>query len=321
MMRRLAAAAACSIWLAWAGAATAACAPPDIAYVQETVAGRPTLLRLPPSPRAVVYLFHGTGGSEAFARRPETRCALGPLLERGYAVVATRSESRDPARWNLEAVGAGTNADVDHMLALHKALVDRGALGATTPVYAMGMSNGGGFATVFATSARRVGLPVAGVANYMGPVPALAVAYAGADFPPIFAVTAEADGLVDATRVGAAIRRVDEVGTRTEAHLARPRALTVDDLTGLDGRDAEAAGRTLDALRAAGLIDAAGRRAALPARPVLGRTEMADLGRMLPAGASGREILNAMLIAFAGHQMRSDYADAQARFFEAVRPR
>lgn len=316
-----------AVWLAsmlaWSPSAAPAAGLPlptaaSPAFESEAFEGRPVLFSGGANPRAVVYLFHGTGGSEAFARRREAQRAIQPLLAKGYAIVASRSGQREPARWDLTAGGAEGNADLDFMLRLHGDLVARGRIASATPVFAMGMSNGGGFASLFAVTASRKGLNVRGVADYMGPIPEAALTAPGAlaGFPPIFVVQAMADGLVDPARVATVVEALKAAGVRTEFHLAKPQPLTTAALGELLDVDAPKAAELLAELKRAGVLGASGH--VVGADAPLDRQAMASLERRLPPSAKGREVLNALIIAAAGHQMRSDYAEAQAAFFEAA---
>jgi hypothetical protein len=305
------------------GSAQAACAPPEIRFDRRDIAGRPVLTHLPSKPRGVLYLFHGSGGSERFAERPETLCALEPLWRRGYGFVATRSGMREPpVRWRLDAAGA-ENVDVAYMLALHGQLTRTGKLPVETPVYAMGMSNGGGFATVFGVSAKAAGLPLAAIANYMGPLPDAALDAAGAPdvLPPLFLVVAENDGIVDPDRVLARAAALSAGGAPLEIHRAVARPLRAEDLEGVNDMGPGEARQALEAIRRVGVIDTNGRRALAADRPRLDRASLREIERVLPTALRDRQILGALVIAFAGHQMRSDFGEAQMRFFEASRPR
>jgi poly(3-hydroxybutyrate) depolymerase len=204
------------------------------------------------------------------------------------------------------------------MLRLHGDLVARGRIARTTPVFAMGMSNGGGFASVFAATASRKGLNVRGVADYMGPIPQAALAAPGAlaDFPPVFVVQAVADGLVDPTRVAQVVEALKVAGVRTEYHLVQPQPLTAGALAELLDIPTPKAADLVAELQQAGVLDASGH--VVGAGTPLDRQAMANLEQRLPPSAKGREVLNALVIAAAGHQMRSDYAEAQAAFFEAA---
>lgn len=137
--------------------------------ISEILNGRPTLRYLPPHPKGVVYFFHGSGGSERFAARLHSQRLLAALVAAGYGYVSPPSLDRDAKRWNLASADPASNPDVAWVLSLHRTLIARGEITSVTPVFATGMSNGGGFANLFAAAAKAQGLPVAAVADYMGP--------------------------------------------------------------------------------------------------------------------------------------------------------
>jgi polyhydroxybutyrate depolymerase len=90
----------------------------------------------------LVLAFHGTGGSGSFMKGYS---GLGELAEREGFVVAYPTSERDPDQWSL-----GENARGDDDLALVDAiiarLVQRGCVDPSR-VYAVGVSNGGRFAS------------------------------------------------------------------------------------------------------------------------------------------------------------------------------
>lgn len=181
----------------------------------------------------------------------------------------------------------------------------------------MGMSNGGGFANLFAVAAKSRGLPVRGVADNMGPIPAQA-RVPGVDHPHLFLVVAENDGLVSAATVTRVSDGLAAGGTRVERHLAREAVVTADTFRDIEGLSAPDRRAILEQLVAKGVIDASGRRLVFRDRPAIERPEMRALEGMMPAGPHARDVLNELIIAWAGHQMRSDLADAQVRFFEVA---
>lgn len=302
-----------------AGGAAMARTGPAPAWRNEAINGRRTIRSLPRAAAAIVYLFHGSGGSEAFANRLHTRRVIEKLSARGYGFAAAASGDREPpAQWDLRSIEPDRNPDVAYMLGLHRTLTDRGEIDRATPVFTMGMSNGGGFANLFAVAARTRGLTVKGVADYMGPIPAPAREQAALSggFPPLFVVLGENDGLVSAETVGAVADGLKAAGAQVERHLLREQLVTAEtfrDVPGLAGEDRSA---LVTALVASGVIDAGGRRLIFRDRAKLGRAEMADLGQRMPQGPAARDVLNEVLIAWAGHQMRSDLADPQVRFFD-----
>lgn len=304
--------------LAGGGAAMAQTAP-NPAWRNEVIKGRRTIRNLPAAPVAITYLFHGSGGSETFANRLHTRRVIDKLSARGYGFAAAASGDRDPpARWDLRSVEPGQNPDVAYMLDLHQVLIDRGEIGPRTPVFTMGMSNGGGFANLFAVAARTRGLTVKGIADYMGPIPAPARDHAelSGGFPPLFVVLGENDGLVSAEAVSALSDRLKVAGAQVERHLMRERLVTADTFQNIPDLGQGDRSALVATLVTNEVIDAVGRRLVFRDRTKLGRVEMAELAQRIPAGPAARDVLNELLIAWAGHQMRSDLAEQQVQFFE-----
>ncbi|MBS0334543.1 MAG: hypothetical protein JSS35_17375 [Proteobacteria bacterium] len=312
-----------------ARAAEAACwteAPstlPPPAAKAETIAGRPVLRFIPPHPKGIVYLFHGTGGSEAFATRLHSVRVLSALVAAGYGYAASASLDRDTKRWDISSLDPKANPDVAYMLALHRALIEKGEITARTPVFTMGMSNGGAFANLYGTAAKQQGLPVAAVADYMGPFVApmrdlLKDAHA---LPPTLVIVSEHDGLVNADRVRETVAQLEKAGGKIELHLNLEHRVCPATFALVPGLSAQQRETLVSKdLPAAGLIDANGVRTAFTDKPVIDRDAMAELYRRTPGGARSRLIADELIIAWAGHQMRSEYADRQVAFFDAALP-
>ncbi|MBX3482971.1 hypothetical protein [Phenylobacterium sp.] len=296
-------------------AALALPAPPA---ASETIEGRPTLRHVPKGAKGIVYFFHGTGGSEAFASRTHSRRLLSELIRAGYGYLSAPSLDRtDVKRWNISSLDPAANPDVAYMLAVHKALIARGEITATTPVFTTGMSNGGAFANLFAVAAKAQGLPVRAVADYMGPFPAPMRQGDPKALPPTLLILSQNDGLVSAELTGRVAGQLKAGGADIEVHLnAEKRACpaTFALVPGMSAAQRETLVKAT--LPAAGVADANGVRTIFRDRPVIGREEMAQLATRLPAGAEGRAIQEALIIAWAGHQMRSDYAKRQVEFFD-----
>ncbi|MBL8554119.1 MAG: hypothetical protein JNL41_07560 [Phenylobacterium sp.] len=326
------AAAVAALALSAPGAATAAETPCQVDAVStlpappatsEAVEGRPTLRYVPKGAKGIVYFFHGSGGSEAFARRTHSQRVLSELIRAGYGYLSAPSLDRtDVRRWNVASIDPAANPDVAYMLAVHKALIAKGEIAATTPVFTTGMSNGGAFANLFATAARAQGLPVRAVADYMGPFPAAMRQGDPKDLPPTLLILSQNDGLVSAEQTGRVAERLKAGGADIEVHVnaeKRACAATFTLVPGMSAGQRETLVKTT--LPAAGVADANGVRAIFRDRPAIGREEMAELATKLP-GAEGRAIQEALIVAWAGHQMRSDYAKRQVEFFDrALRAR
>jgi dienelactone hydrolase len=287
----------------------------------DMMGGRQVLSYVPAHAKGIVYLFHGSGGSETFATRVHTARVLSALIAAGYGYAASASLDRDVKRWDVSSLDPKANRDVAYMLGLHKALIEKGAITAKTPVFTMGMSNGGAFANLYATAAKQQGLPVVAVADYMGPFPApmrdlLKDARA---LPSTFLVLSERDGLVDAKRVTEIASQLKAAGGKIEVHLNTEHTVCPATFTVVPGLDAaQREDLVAKVLPAAGLIDAKGARAVFTDKPVMDRDALLELYRRTPGGPQSRLIADELIIAWAGHQMRSEYAARQVAFFDAA---
>ena len=107
--------------------------------------GRPVLKAIPKNPRGLVFLFHGSGGTVRFAQRNETTAAFKPLAGLGYGWAASQSAQREPpTRWLNTDANVTSNPDLAYMLSFYRNLVETGQISKETPIFTLGMSNGGG---------------------------------------------------------------------------------------------------------------------------------------------------------------------------------
>ncbi len=104
---------------------------------------------IPPTARGLVLFLHGTGGGNGFITSTETLPVVLRALESGYGVLGTEAEEAVAGdldgdgreRWDA-GLTAG-NLDFGNLNALVADLRAAGAIGPATPLYALGMSNGG----------------------------------------------------------------------------------------------------------------------------------------------------------------------------------
>jgi predicted esterase len=143
--------------------------PSRDAAVSATIVDRPTTLtvstftgttaqvktirsQIPASPRGLVLFLHGTGGSNRFIASTEALYVALRVLESGYGVLGTEAEEAvagdldgdGKERW--DAALTPTNVDFGNLNALVSSLRAAGTIGPTTPLFAIGMSNGGSMA-------------------------------------------------------------------------------------------------------------------------------------------------------------------------------
>ncbi|NWG46329.1 MAG: hypothetical protein HXY25_07245 [Alphaproteobacteria bacterium] len=294
--------------------------PAEVVFEESTFEGFTVLTHMPDAPTALLFLFHGSNGDERFARRFENREILARLVPLGYGVVATASTLReDPKRWATQSVDPAENVDLARLGRLHASLVADGTIRAGTPVFAMGMSNGAAFAGVFGMAAQALGLPVRALALYEGPLvrPVLAEIEAGRPLPPLFAVLAENDPLVRFEPQMSLFSKVAEAGYTVDLHIARERPFRVEDLSRLPEFGEAEAREIFDRLVSGGIIDADGKRLFSFEGEARGLQDALDAALDGVPGAG--EVRNQLLIAWASHKMRSDFAEAQVAFFETYR--
>ncbi|MGB7068562.1 MAG: hypothetical protein WBD22_03650 [Pyrinomonadaceae bacterium] len=94
--------------------------------------------------RGVVFRFHGTGGSGIILYNSlEHRITANDLVAAGFAVVALDSDDRVNRQWPYAL--PPNNPDIVNVQALINSFISRGFITANTPIFGLGMSNGGAF--------------------------------------------------------------------------------------------------------------------------------------------------------------------------------
>jgi dienelactone hydrolase len=216
---------------------------------------------VPSKPVGIVFVFHGSGGGADFATKLETVDMLNHLTAAGYGFVATESTDRSTKRWDTSSLSLSTNPDLARLVRLYASLDAVRNSTHRVPIYAIGMSRGAGFASVFAQAFENAGCPVGAIAPSHGQIPPSVRTAGGLTVPAFFALGAN-DQFVDNDRVVAqvvdvAARGVDASATiEPEADLHAARFLRVP---GIDSATADAIFSTLVD---AGLWSSAGRRLA-----------------------------------------------------------
>jgi hypothetical protein len=125
----------------------------------------PVRTLIPPAPSGLAYFFHGSGGDVSSATNIENTELYNALYDRGIGVVVTNSTTRAPtAEWDTSTTSPSRNDDWARLDSLRDHLVATTGVSVSTPVLAMGFSNGGNYSTVFAEIALDEGWPFAGFA-------------------------------------------------------------------------------------------------------------------------------------------------------------
>lgn len=103
----------------------------------------------------VVYLFHGTGGSATnWVRTVEYRSFVDALIAEKFGVIITEAEeitlntdlnNDGNLRWQPFPLDVNTGIDYLNIKAITDTFINRNKLTVSTPLYSVGMSNGGAF--------------------------------------------------------------------------------------------------------------------------------------------------------------------------------
>ncbi len=104
------------------------------------------LLSVPENPKAVVWVFHGSGSGIDDLQQIEYLRMYNPLFADGYAMVATDSiEQGIDSRWDSEISNADDNVDMVRVKWLRDFVIETTAIDEDTPMFGMGFSNGSEF--------------------------------------------------------------------------------------------------------------------------------------------------------------------------------
>ncbi len=113
----------------------------------ETIENRRVFSFFPTDAVGVILFFHGSGGSAAAwidARQgAENRLFLDDAVAQGFGIVVTESADRVNRQWSPRP--PDSNPDIRFVNLILEMLRKRGDLTKATPVFGVGMSNGGGF--------------------------------------------------------------------------------------------------------------------------------------------------------------------------------
>ncbi len=210
----------------------------------------------PEHPVGVIYVFHGIRGgiAELIASLEMTRF-VDQALSRNFAVVMIESYERKKGLWDVDHTAVADNVDMARLVEVHKRLIAKGMILASYPVYFVGISQGGFFATRAAAEADRGALPftVKAVASYI--CPGSRAALENTAVPTIF-MLARNDDVMDN---GWALSDFDlllDRGIATQLWIQEPTPVHPDRFWGIPGLSQTDSQLLQRGLKANGLLDA-----------------------------------------------------------------
>jgi len=260
---------------------------------------------IPAGARALVFSFHGSGGSgdQPFSK-PEAIVATRLRLARGFGIVGLDSVNRVDRQWN--PAFSLSNPDVVNVQAIIDRLRAAGTINAGTPIFCEGTSNGGGFCSRVSAllNMRGQSLMIAdGIAAIMAQTTVPTIWTLGRNDPTLAAGYLERSA---SSAAGLSARGIANELNIVETSPVYPERFARS--PGISVADSQ----TLQlSLRSAGFLDAAGRVIRDP------RGNALDPFIPAPLRASRGEIGAQMEIAAALHEYYSDYAHRVLHFFEA----
>jgi hypothetical protein len=289
---------------------------PTYRSTSTTFEGFPVISSVPPHPKGIVFLFHGTGGGANFATKIETIDTLNHLTRAGYGFVSTESTNRSSKQWDTGSLSLTGNPDLARLSRLHAQLVSSGAITSSTPIYAVGMSRGAGFASVFAQGFENAGHPVAAIAPSHGPIPIAVRASGGLTVPASFSLGAN-DQVVDNNQVVAEVHELQRRGVPAEIFIEAETNLSPVRFLRVPGIDGDTANATFSTLIDAGLWSSEGRRL----------VSIAKVSSTLPTlhypssvtGGQREMLFDEINVVMATHQYSATYAAQTVSFFDAHR--
>jgi hypothetical protein len=292
---------------------------PSVTAQRTTFEGFPVTFHVPNDPVGMIFVFHGSGGSAEFADKIETVDALNRFVAAGYGFVATSSTERTiTRRWNITDPSLSTNADLSRLVRLHSSLVATTPLEATTPLFAIGMSNGARFSTLWGESWSDSGFPVRAVWASGGRV-AAPVTQSGGLTVPTFFTTTENDTTIAPQGIVDDHAATTALGTPTELRIGAERPLDDDRYRRIPGIDAALAEQIRAAYTATGVWDPDGRRIVTPIEAAVSQAEWVLLPTRVVAAGLADEVDDQTAVLLALHQFSAEFADDAVSFFETHR--
>lgn len=270
------------------------------------VNGRRAEYAIPATPKGVIVVFHGTGGSSRGAFEGERLDFAEYAVASGYAVVALDSNDRDTRQWATALSTA--NPDVINTVALLDRLTAEGLLPAGLPRFALGISNGGGFAS-------RISALLGWRAQNLVIATGIEPVMVQTNVPTIWTL-GRRDTVLAADAIATAQRYANGLLQRriaAEVNVLEPTPVYPERFTRIRGLTLEDSRAIHAALSVAGLLDGGSFLRQDPAT-----NSAAITAAIPPAYAAARAAIGSQLeLAWAGHEAMVDFRHRVVHFFDA----
>lgn len=204
----------------------------------------------------VIFMFHGgTSCAQCMLDRVETRVFVREATSRGFAIVALDSYDRYERKWDSNPI-ATENVDMRRVAALRNQLIAEGKMSAQDPVYVVGVSGGGVFASLWTQEAQdTLGFPIDAAGFFISPGNLDSMAHF--TVPTIFAAAAN-DEVFSPSAPLTAYNYLLMNGVPTQILIAEPTPLYPARFWRIDGLDLDDSQLIYQSFVDAGVLDAAG---------------------------------------------------------------
>ncbi len=204
----------------------------------------------PPSPRGVIYLFHGGGGQSAdWLKRTEGRQLMARAVARGFGVVAMDSTKTPEGGW---ARPTESRADLDRIAWVRADLAQRGVFAETLPRYGVGASSGGKFVCFAGVDQGFDAIAVLAQVPFADPLIAAEAA------PDVLFVIGEHDPKNPLAKVVGASEKLVARGIESQVAVLEASPLSPELVARVEGLDASAGADIVRRLRDGGVIGSDG---------------------------------------------------------------
>lgn len=270
----------------------------------------------PENPVGVLYLLHGTGGSLAYLLSSlEVVRFVDQAKSRRFAVVMIESYDRKECSWDTTHLNITENIDMQRLAEVHKQLSERGKILPGCPVYCVGISQGGVFASIVAAQAGVGALPfnVKAMAAYISPGNREAMT---TTLTPTIFFMAQNDDIIDNSLVLSNFDLLISRDIATQVWTLEPTPVNPDKFWGIQGLSQTDSQTLQSQLKVSGMLDL--QDCILnTAFQDLNSDGMPDWMASIPVEYDGflTEINNQLLVAHAGHTFFSNLNDKTFTFF------
>lgn len=294
--------------------------------------------QVPTKPRGLLLLLHGTGGSNRVINGTEMAYVALAALERRYLVVAPDAEEviagdlNSDGKIRFDVAATTTNVDLRNLNSLMRELVQAGVAPSGLPVFALGVSSGGAFATLLGAVGAKADLAAAlpslrlkAVASYCAPAPKVVQ---GLTKTPTAFYLCRNDSNAEVGTAGNQLAAEQEMDLKarsvpTERLFHEPSPVYEQRFDRSANLDAGTSAKLVAELRAGGLLDERGFLTKTPALVsaalTMGGAAKFPVYTALVAKQK-TDVLDELAVAYADHAAHSDLVTRTLDFFDAQNP-